>query len=138
MKRDKKLYKHIYNFVKLREMDMPSAFEYQKKYELQFIDEDIDDAFFKGGIINGNRYTSSGRGHNWFMFHLLVIVSLILAILDIIPSGIVGKILMFVSLIAVYLIGDILIDHIARSVKADYLYIVHMNSLNGGQRDERY
>lgn len=138
MNKDKELYRHIYNFVKLREMNLPSAYEYQEKYGLRFIEEDVEEAFFKGGIVNGSRGMSSARGYNSILLDLYLIVYLLLELYDVVPKTKAGVVVLLIVSIAAFYFADYFLDHIACSLKTDHLYLVHMNSLNGGQRDDRY
>lgn len=129
MKKDKELYRHIYNFVKLREMSFPSAYEYQEKYGLSFIEDDVEDAFRKGSLMNKSL---SGRGGSSVLLYIFIIIFLILEINEVIPYTLLSGILLMGVTAIVYYVIDCAIDHIARRMKADYLYIVHTNSQKAG------
>ncbi len=142
MKRDKKLYKHIYNFVKLREMNLPSAYEYQEKYGLRFNETDVEDSFFREAVNKSGIYIYNviytGRAYDSLAFCIILLAYIFLELFGLLPVTMPGRIITLVISVVIQYALSCLFEYISRRIKTDYLYLVHTGSHNGGTSDERY
>ncbi|MBQ3100452.1 MAG: hypothetical protein IJC50_05620 [Clostridia bacterium] len=140
MNKDKELYRHIYNFVKLREMNLPSAYEYQEKYGLRFNEVDVEDAFFKETVSKTIVYiynTADTERSDNLSFWIIIGLCMFLEVLGVLPVTMIGRIVTFAVLAVIQYTLASFLEYLSRRRKTDYLYLVHTDSYSGGADDDR-